>query len=166
MNLEEFRANVLQLMEEERWELAAMRITGYFKQEPQNHEIRGVCGLIYSVIISEEVDFQPLTSEECLWRGICGRGARDIVETLRDHGKAVTLNPENHYALKWRANWYYEAGLYHEAKSDLLKAISISEEAEYYNDLANVCISEQDYESALFYNLKAVKFRPEYDAYL
>ena len=167
MTLEEFRANVFKFMQEDKWDLAAVSIARYFKEDPLDDEIRSVCGLIYSSMESNGIEFEPMTSEEFLWRGICRRtDTMDIFEALRDYGRAVKLNPTNHYALKWRAQWYHKATLFKEAKTDLLKAISISEQAEYYNDLAKVCTSEQDYESALFYNHKAVALKPGYDAYL
>lgn len=167
MTLEEFRANVCCFMDKDHWEIAAVRIAQYFKEDPLDDEIRSVCGLIYSHMEINGVEFEPMTSEEFLWRGICRRSdTMDIFEKLRDYGRAVKLNPDNHYALKWRADWCSKATLYKEAKTDLLKAISISEQAEYYSDLAKICCSERDYESALFYNHKAVELKPGYEAYL
>lgn len=167
MTIEEFRTNVLSAMDRDRWDIAAVQIARYFKEDPLDLEIRSICGLIYSFMEGNGVEFEPMTSEEFLWRGICRRSdTMDIFEKLRDYGRALILDPNNHYALKHRANWYHKATLFKEAKADLLKAISISEQAEYYSDLAKVCISEMDYESALFYNLKSIELKPGYDAYL
>lgn len=167
MTLEEFRKNVLSAMNKDQWEIAAVRIARYFKEDPLDDEIRSICGLIYSYLECNGIDFEPMTSEEFLWRGICRRtDTMDIFEALRDYGRAIKLNPENHYALKCRANWYHRVTLFKEAKADLHLAISISEQAEYYSDLAKVCISEKDYESALFYYHKAVELKPGYEAYL
>lgn len=167
MTIEQFRKNVLAPMERDQWEIAAVNIARYFKEDPLNDEIRSICGLVYSSMENKGILFEPITSEEFLWRGIYRRrDTMDIFESLRDFGRAIKLNPENHYAYKWRANWYFQATLFKEAKTDLINAIAVSEQAEYYSDLAKVCVSEQDYESALFYNQKSVELKPGYEAYL
>lgn len=163
---EEFRAGILNHMEKDEWDKAAIGIAKCFHEDPNDLEIRSICGLIYSFIGANEIPFQPLTSEEFLWRGISGRSSRNFLETLRDFGTAINLNPQNHLAYKWSGKWFKRIGLYKEAREKLLKALEISEQAEYYHDLGRICNDANDYESALFYHKKSLELNPTYDPYL
>ena len=162
-----YHKKVVALLEKNDWLSGGIEIVKLYSLIPLDREIRDTCALIFGTMLNDYPDFQPLTSEEFMWRGICLRDDRDIFETMKDFNTAVELNPQNHYAWKWKGTNLASYGiseLYSIAKSDLIKAISICSISEYYNDLAKIYTIEEDYESALYYNLKAIELANNTDS--
>lgn len=155
-----YRAKIMTLLKKDDWLSAGVEIVKLYELYPLDREIKDTCSLIFGFMLQEHPNFQPSSSEEFMWRGIVGRQKRNIFDTLRDLGEACRLNPQNHHALKWKAEILLSFGakqLFGKAKIDLEKAISICPLSEYYEDLAQIYTREDDHESALFYYLKSIE---------
>lgn len=155
-----YHAKIMTLLKKNDWLSAGVEIVKLYELYPLDREIKDTCSLIFGIMLHEHPNFQPSSSEEFMWRGIVCRQKRNIFDTLRDLGEACRLNPQNHHALKWKAEILLSFGakqLFGKAKVDLEKAISICPLSEYYTDLAKIYTKEDDHESALFYNLKSIE---------
>jgi tetratricopeptide (TPR) repeat protein len=161
-----YHHKIRSLLKKGDWLNAGIEACKLSRMYPTDQDVRDSCNLIMGYLLHQYPNFQPCTSEEFMWRGIVGFNHRDVFETLRDFGKAITLDPKNHFALKWRASIlasFASPHLNNMAKSDLISAISFCPLASYYEDLGAIYTSEKDHESALFYHLKSLKYGKKED---
>jgi tetratricopeptide (TPR) repeat protein len=160
MSKETYKLNVMKFLKQDDWLNAGKLVARLNEHYPLDREIFDTTHLIFGVLLERHLDFKPQCSGEYMWRAILGHPSRTIFDTLADFNKAVKLNSNNHYALRCKAIYLDSleiSNLKSNIKTDLIKATEIYPMARYFDDLAGIYTREEEYETALFYQLRAVE---------
>jgi tetratricopeptide (TPR) repeat protein len=134
---------------------------------------RGVC--LYSLQAFEEaldqinqfLKLQPEFHQAKLLKAFIGRELGDTQVQLSTLSDLLLLDPKNLDLLKWRATTFVDAGLYPEARRDIVAAKKINNDAELEGYMGISYYYEDKPDSAILYFDKAIALDKTYiTAYL
>ena len=161
MNYNERKQYAEKLIREDKYPDALVEYSVLFKENPEDPENMERFLFLFKRIQDGNYDFEPETSEQFIMRGIAKFYNQELNGSVEDYGKALSLDSNNHYALKSRAFSFKFLGKMEEAISDLKRAVEIKQTGEYYDDLSEVYQLIGDYKSAFTYHEKAIQISPD-----
>jgi tetratricopeptide (TPR) repeat protein len=134
-------------------------------KDPDNYIIyykRGIC--LYSLQAFEDalnqinqfLKLQPDDHQAKLLRAFIGRELGDTEVQLSSLSDLLLLDPKNLDLLKWRATTFVDAGLYPEARRDIIAAQKINNDAELEGYMGITYYYEDKPDSSILYFDKAI----------
>jgi tetratricopeptide (TPR) repeat protein len=161
MNYNERKKHAEDLIKQDKYSDAILEYDILFKENPNDPQNKERFIFLWSRIQSGNYDFEPKTSEEYTMRGISKLYNKEIKNSIIDFDKALSIDTNNHYALKSRAFSLKSLGQMEDAIADLKKAISIQPTGEYYDDLSEIYQLIDDSKTSLEFHQKAIETSPE-----
>ncbi len=99
-------------------------------------ELQKIASYLFHQIVEGNYDFEPITANQFLFRGIskCHKG--EFNNSNDDYDKALSLNPELDIAYRNKGLNYGHLKQFELGIKELEKAISMNPNCDYYNELA------------------------------
>lgn len=161
MTYEEQRQVVNQLIKEDKYPDALIACSRMLLERPKDEQSQKKFNFLFKRIIDGNKELIPETALEFWMKGIAEMYSGEIDDAIRNLSRAIELDKKNDYYFKCRAFCHNLKQNFIEAIADLEIAISLKEEGEYYDDLADNYSRLNDFNKAMRSHEVAIEKSPE-----